>query len=78
MSAAGEDSIFGAQVMGKKTTLTTISLDSKAGDKTKAITPSVQRVNSAFKYNDITLQSLDKEDRRPAMGARKHRRKSSL
>jgi hypothetical protein len=34
------------------------------GNKTRVTTALVQRVNSAFKHNDSTLQSLDKEDTR--------------
>jgi hypothetical protein len=67
---ANEEGVFqgsssrGKAVMGKKTTLTTTSLGSKAGDKTRATTASVQRVNSAFEHNDSMLQSLDEEDTR--------------
>jgi hypothetical protein len=59
--AADEEGIFqsstsrGKAVMGKRTTLTTTSLGSKAGDKTRATTASIQRINSAFEYNDSTL-----------------------
>jgi hypothetical protein len=56
--------------MGKRTTSTTTSLGSKAGDKTRATTASIQRINSAFEYNDSTLQSLDKEDSRSGGGQR--------
>jgi hypothetical protein len=68
--AADKEGVFqssssrGKAVMGKKTTSTTTSLGSKAGDKTRATTASVQRVNSAFEHNDSTLQSLDEEDTR--------------
>jgi hypothetical protein len=62
----------------------------KASSKAAATTASVQRINSAFEYNDSTLQSLDEEDirgssaqrepvqrsRRPAAGLTKLRIKT--
>ena len=66
--AADKEGVFqssssrGKAVMGKKTTSTTTSLGSKAGDKTRATMASIQRINSAFEHNDSTLQSLDEED----------------
>lgn len=65
--AGNGDGIFesrGKAVMGRKTTSNTTNLDSKAGDKTRATTASVQRINSAFEHNDTTLQSLDDDDAR--------------
>lgn len=65
--AADEDGILEGRakaVMGKKTTSTTANLGSRAGDKTRATMASVQRVNSAFEYNDVTLEGLDDEDAR--------------
>jgi hypothetical protein len=56
--ATGEDGILEARasaIMGRLTFSTTISLGSKAGDKTRATTASVQRVNSAWEHNDTTL-----------------------
>ena len=56
--ATGEEGIFessgsrGRVVMGRKTSSTTTNLGSKAGDRTRATTASVQRVNSAFEWND--------------------------
>jgi len=74
--ATDEEGIFrssssrGKDVIGKKTTSTTTSLGSKAGDKTRATTASVQRINSAFEHNDTTLQSLDEEDIRSSVAQR--------
>jgi hypothetical protein len=59
--AADEDGIFegrGQAVFGKKTTSTTTSLGSEAGDNTRATTASIQRINPAFQNNDTTLPSL--------------------
>jgi hypothetical protein len=52
--ATGEDGILEARasaIMGRLTSSTTISLGSKAGDKTRATTASVQRVNSAWELS---------------------------
>lgn len=65
--AADEDDIFGSRgkaMMGKKTTSTTTSLGRKVGDKTRATTASVHRINSAFEHSDTTLQFLDEDDTR--------------
>jgi hypothetical protein len=73
---ADEEGVFqssssrGKAVMGKKTTSTATSLGSKAGNKTRATTASVQCVNSAFEHNDSMLQFLDEEDTRGS-GARR-------
>jgi hypothetical protein len=74
--AVDEEGIFanissrGKVVMGQKTKETTTSLGSRAGDKTRATTASVQRINSAFEHNDTTLQSLDEEDIRGSVARR--------
>ncbi|KAL1856467.1 hypothetical protein Daus18300_010734 [Diaporthe australafricana] len=71
-----EEGIFGnvgRAVVTHQTSSNTRSLGSKAGDKTRATMASVQRVNSAFEWNDTTLESLADEDqaaRRPKRRAR--------
>jgi hypothetical protein len=74
--ATSEEGAFTRAIMAKQTSSTTTSLGSKAGDKTRATTASVQRINSAWEHNDTTLQSLDDEDlnRRNAQGRAQKRR----
>ncbi|KAL2272258.1 hypothetical protein FJTKL_07167 [Diaporthe vaccinii] len=57
-------------VISKRTTSTTTGLGSKAGDKIRATTASLQRVNSAWEWNDETLQSLDQKDTRSSSAQR--------
>ncbi|KAL1847996.1 hypothetical protein Daus18300_013756 [Diaporthe australafricana] len=45
-------------------TSNTTNLGSEAGDKMRATTASIQRINSAFEWNDVTLKSLDDDDAR--------------
>ena len=56
--AIDEEGIFKSRiraVLSKKTMLTITSLGSRAGDKTRVTTALVQRINSAFEYNDSTF-----------------------
>jgi hypothetical protein len=71
-------SSFGRAVVTHQTSSNTRSLGSKAGDKTRATTASVQRVNSAFEWNDTTLESLDDEDQAARRPKRKHQRRATI